>query len=103
MPTLPPLEYLFGCSDSSLQTIELSNLEAFANHLKATKLDLREAATAHGNAAIARWFLANRERIIEAAREQAGVDPKTILARFAIPEPKAEEYRGEHAKPRWSS
>jgi hypothetical protein len=102
MPNLPSLEYLFGCPDSALQQLELSALASFSNHLKATKSELMEAAIEHGNAGIARWFRENRERIIEAARESAGVDSKTLLARFAIPEPEPEKYTGEHRKPRWS-
>jgi hypothetical protein len=99
---LPSFEYLFGCSNSSLQTIELAALDAFAQRLKAAKLEMAEAATQWGNAGTVRWLLNNREKLIEAVRQNAGADPQTILAQFSIPEPKPEEYQGQHAKPRWA-
>lgn len=79
---LPSIEYMLACPADDLQTIELSSLDRSAQLLKATKFNFLEAADQMANATVVRWFRENRDRIIEAVRRQAGVDPQTIPATF---------------------
>ena len=102
MNSLPPLEYLFGCSTKSLQQIQLASLDRFAQHLKQAKSELAEAAIQYANASIAEWFAKNREKLVEAVKLQPELDAKAILSRFELPEPYPPALPEPiKAKPRW--
>jgi hypothetical protein len=67
-PTLPPLEYLFACSEMSLQDLELASLDRGAQRLKAAKAEWNEAVSQFANAEVARYFRDHRGEIIDTAR-----------------------------------
>lgn len=68
-PTLPPLEYLFTCSEMSLQDLELASLDRGAQRLKAAKAEWNEAVSQFANAEVARYFRDHRREILEGARK----------------------------------
>jgi hypothetical protein len=68
-PTLPPLEYLFTCSEISLQDLEMASFDRGARRLKAAKEEWNEAVTQLANAEVARYFRDHRGQILETARK----------------------------------
>jgi hypothetical protein len=58
---LPSLEYLLNCSRTSLQDVELANLNRAANCLKRARIEWNEACAHREAAGVARWLLENRE------------------------------------------
>lgn len=66
-PSLPSLEFLFDCSDKSLQDLELAALDRSAKRLKAAKAEWNEAVAQRANAEVARYFIEHRQEIIERA------------------------------------
>jgi hypothetical protein len=67
-PTLPPLEYLFECSEQSLCDLELACLNRGSQRLKAAKAEWNEAVGQFANAEVARYFRDNRGEMLETAR-----------------------------------
>ncbi|MBZ5662720.1 MAG: hypothetical protein LAO08_20150 [Acidobacteriia bacterium] len=62
----PPLDYLLGCSGTSLRDFELSRLNEAANLRKeilAIEDDLRQA---QAEAVLARWLMEHREELLSA-------------------------------------
>src|SRR5580704_14248523 len=67
-PTLPSLEWLLDCSESSLQDLEMAALDRGSRRLKAAKAEWHEAVAQFANAEIARYFRDHRGEILEQAR-----------------------------------
>lgn len=66
-PSLPSLEFLFECSDKSLQDLELAALDRSSRRLKAARAEWNEAVAQLANANVARYFLDHRQEIVERA------------------------------------
>jgi hypothetical protein len=62
---LPSLEYLLYCSRTSLQDVELANLNRPANCLKRARIEWNEACAHREAAGVARWLLENREALLQ--------------------------------------
>ncbi len=76
--TLPPLEYLFECSEQSLQDLELASLNRSANCLKTAKAEWEQSVTQRECAGVARWLLEHREEIKATARRT--VDAQAVIS-----------------------
>jgi len=77
-PSLPPLEYLFACSEISLQDLELASLDRGAQRLKAAKAEWNEAVTQFANAEVARYLREHRAEMLAMARRT--VEEQAVLA-----------------------
>jgi hypothetical protein len=67
-PSLPPLEYLFECSQQSLGDLELAYLDRAAQSLKAAKAEWNNAVGQAANAEVVRYFRDHRPEILDMAR-----------------------------------
>ena len=77
---LPSIEWLFDCSDTTLQDLELAALNRAQRHMKALKADTEAAVNQLATAEVARYMREHREEMIEIAR-------KTIEGQRVIPFP----------------
>lgn len=77
---MPTIEWLFDCSDTTLQDLELAALNRAQRHMKALKADTEAAVNQLATAEVARYMRDHREEIIEVAR-------RTIAAQAVIPFP----------------
>lgn len=64
-PTLPSLNFLFDCSDTTLGDLEMAALNRGAKHLKAAKAEWNEAVSQFANAEVARYFREQRTEILD--------------------------------------
>jgi hypothetical protein len=76
-PTLPPLNWLFNCSDMTLQDFELAALARGAKNLKIAKAAWEEATRQFAAADTAGYLRAHREEILEIA--QRTIDVQAVL------------------------
>lgn len=67
---LPSLEFLFECSDASLQDLELAALDRSAKRLKAARTEWNEAVSHLAAAEVARYFREHRREILDMARKE---------------------------------
>jgi hypothetical protein len=72
-----PLEWLFDCSDLTLQDLELSSLDRGAKFLKGAKADWNAAVSEIAKAEVARYFREHREEILALARRT--IEAQTVL------------------------
>jgi len=72
-----PLEWLFDCSEATLQDLELSALDRGAKFLKGAKADWNAAISEMTTAEVARYFREHREEIMEVARRT--IEMQTVL------------------------
>lgn len=72
-----PLEWLFDCSNATLQDLELASLDRGAKHLKGAKADWNAAVTEIAKAEVARYFREHREEIMAHARRT--IETQTVL------------------------
>ena len=77
---MPTIEWLFDCSDTTLQDLELASLNRAQRHMKALKADTEAAVNQLATAEVARYMREHREEMIEMAR-------KTIEGQRVIPFP----------------
>lgn len=68
-PSLPSLDFLFGCSDTTLADLEMAFLNRGARSLKIAKAEWESAVHSFANADVARYFREHREEILEHARK----------------------------------
>jgi hypothetical protein len=81
-PPLPSLEFLFECSDTSLQDLELAALDRSAQRLKAAKAEWNEAVSQLAAAEVARYFREHRREILERARREVQLDAQQAVLEF---------------------
>lgn len=74
---MPPLDWLFDCSDTTLQDLELAALNRAQRHIKAVKADTDAAINQLATAELARYMRENREKILEIARRT--IDGQAVL------------------------
>jgi hypothetical protein len=77
---MPPIEWLFDCSNTTLQDLELAALNRAQRHMKALKADTEAAVNQLATAELARYMREHREEMIEIAR-------RTIEGQAVIPFP----------------
>lgn len=76
--SLPDLNFLFEVSVRSLQEVELAALNRSANLSKAVKQELDLWVEKEAEAMLARWFLDNREALLQAALKRIELRPKKV-------------------------
>lgn len=76
--SLPDLNFLFEVSVRSLQEVELAALNRSANLSKAVKHELDLWVEKEAEAMLARWFLDNREALLQAALKRIELRPKKV-------------------------
>lgn len=69
---IPPVEFLFDCSDSALQELELSALNRSANLSKIAKRDIDAWIEQMAVGMVTHWFRENRSKILRGEAAQAG-------------------------------
>ena len=74
---LPSLEFLMECSQQSLTELELRSLDSSAQCLKRAKMEWEESIVQREAAGVVRFFIENRELILEQAR-------KTVEAKVPV-------------------
>jgi hypothetical protein len=72
-----PMEWLFDCSERTLQDLELSSLDRGAKFLKGAKTDWNAAVSEMAKAEVARYFREHRDEILAYARR--AIEKQSVL------------------------
>ena len=73
----PPLDWLFDCSDTTLQDLELAALNRSSRHMKAAKADWTAAVHQMATAELAKYLREHREEILELGRKS--LEGQTVI------------------------